>query len=79
MSFIEHLEALRWHIVRSVLAIVILAILTLGALAALHWYQKRSARAEGNIEGAPFIVRQSRQYSTLASSALSSYSEAVWK
>src|ERR1700733_4394047 len=26
MSFIEHLEALRWHIVRSVLAIVILAI-----------------------------------------------------
>jgi sec-independent protein translocase protein TatC len=27
MSFIEHLEALRWHIVRSVLAIVILAIL----------------------------------------------------
>ncbi|MFI5124068.1 MAG: twin-arginine translocase subunit TatC [Chitinophagales bacterium] len=27
MSFIEHLEALRWHIVRSVLAVVILAIL----------------------------------------------------
>jgi len=27
MSFIEHLEALRWHIVRSVLAIVIIAIL----------------------------------------------------
>ncbi len=27
MSFIEHLEALRWHIVRSVLAIVILAVL----------------------------------------------------
>jgi sec-independent protein translocase protein TatC len=26
MSFIEHLEALRWHIVRSVLAIVILAV-----------------------------------------------------
>ncbi len=26
MSFIEHLEALRWHIVRSVLAIVVLAI-----------------------------------------------------
>ena len=26
MSFIEHLEALRWHIVRSVLAIVFLAI-----------------------------------------------------
>ena len=26
MSFIEHLEALRWHIVRSVLAIVIIAI-----------------------------------------------------
>src|SRR3984893_7633255 len=26
MSFIEHLEALRWHIVRAVLAIVILAI-----------------------------------------------------
>lgn len=27
MSFIEHLEALRWHIVRSVLAVVIIAIL----------------------------------------------------
>lgn len=27
MSFIEHLEALRWHIVRSALAIVILAVL----------------------------------------------------
>ncbi|HEY4935268.1 MAG TPA: twin-arginine translocase subunit TatC, partial [Puia sp.] len=27
MSFIEHLEALRWHIVRSVLAIVVLAVL----------------------------------------------------
>ena len=27
MSFIEHLEALRWHIVRSVLAIVVIAIL----------------------------------------------------
>src|SRR5450432_1884351 len=27
MSFIDHLEALRWHIVRSVLAIVIIAIL----------------------------------------------------
>lgn len=27
MSFIEHLEALRWHIVRSVLAVVVLAIL----------------------------------------------------
>lgn len=27
MSFVEHLEALRWHIVRSVLAIVILAII----------------------------------------------------
>ncbi|MEO6962651.1 MAG: twin-arginine translocase subunit TatC [Puia sp.] len=27
MSFIEHLEALRWHIVRSVLAIVIIAVL----------------------------------------------------
>ena len=26
MSFIEHLEALRWHIVRSVLAVVVLAI-----------------------------------------------------
>jgi sec-independent protein translocase protein TatC len=26
MSFIEHLEALRWHIVRSVLAIVVLAV-----------------------------------------------------
>jgi sec-independent protein translocase protein TatC len=26
MSFVEHLEALRWHIVRSVLAIVILAV-----------------------------------------------------
>ncbi len=26
MSFVEHLEALRWHIVRSVLAIVVLAI-----------------------------------------------------
>ena len=26
MSFIEHLEALRWHIVRSVLAIVVIAI-----------------------------------------------------
>jgi sec-independent protein translocase protein TatC len=26
MSFIEHLEALRWHIVRSVLAIVIIAV-----------------------------------------------------
>lgn len=27
MSFIEHLEALRWHIVRSVLAIMIIAVL----------------------------------------------------
>ena len=27
MSFIEHLEALRWHIVRSVLAIIIIAVL----------------------------------------------------
>ncbi len=26
MSFVDHLEALRWHIVRSVLAIVIIAI-----------------------------------------------------
>ena len=26
MSFVEHLEALRWHIVRSVLAIVVLAV-----------------------------------------------------
>jgi len=71
--------ATRSPILTVVLTIVILAILTLGALAALHWYQKRSARAEGKIEGAPFVVRQSRQYSTLASSALSSYSEAVWK
>lgn len=28
MSFIEHLEALRWHIVRSVLAIVIIAVIS---------------------------------------------------
>jgi sec-independent protein translocase protein TatC len=27
MSFVDHLEALRWHIVRSVLAIVVIAIL----------------------------------------------------
>ena len=27
MSFVDHLEALRWHIVRSVLSIVILAII----------------------------------------------------
>jgi len=25
MSFVDHLEALRWHIVRSVLAIVVVA------------------------------------------------------
>lgn len=34
MSFVEHLEALRWHIVRSVLAIVVLAIL---AFLKINW------------------------------------------
>jgi cytoskeletal protein RodZ len=38
--------ATRSPILTVVLTIVILALLTLAALAGLHWYQKRSARAE---------------------------------
>ncbi len=34
MSFLDHLEELRWHVVRSVVAIVIF---TIGAFATAHW------------------------------------------
>ncbi len=39
--------ATRSPVLTVILAIVILAILTLGALAALHWFQRKSASVEG--------------------------------
>jgi cytoskeleton protein RodZ len=39
--------ATRSPVLTVFLAILILAILTLGALAAVHWYQRRSAASEG--------------------------------
>jgi len=61
------------------LTIVILTILTLGALAALHWYQKRSARADGRTETVAPLISKAEQYSSIASGVLTSYSEAVWQ
>ncbi|HZE68636.1 MAG TPA: helix-turn-helix transcriptional regulator [Pyrinomonadaceae bacterium] len=41
--------ATRSPLLTVVLAIVILAILTLAALAAVHWYQQRAAKVEGEV------------------------------
>ncbi len=49
--------ATRSPVLTVILAIVILAILTLGALAALHWYQRKSAKVAGlTISASVFAV-----------------------
>ena len=52
--------ATRSPVLTVILAIVILAILTLGALAALHWYQRKSAKATGLMISSPVAARASR-------------------
>jgi cytoskeleton protein RodZ len=47
--------ATRSPVLTVVMTIVILAILTLLALAALHWYQRRSARISAEQEGDVFL------------------------
>jgi Sec-independent protein secretion pathway component TatC len=39
MSFIDHLEELRWHIVRSLIAIIVVAILL---FVNMNWFSTRS-------------------------------------
>lgn len=53
------LPATRSPILTFALAILILAILTIAALAALHWYQRRSARLDGPADPTLAILMES--------------------
>ena len=55
--------ATRSPVLTVVLTIVILALLTLAALAGLHWYQKRTARREGKVQRIPHIALIARHTS----------------
>ncbi|MGI8919258.1 MAG: helix-turn-helix domain-containing protein [Pyrinomonadaceae bacterium] len=50
--------ATRSPVLTVVLAIIILALLTLGALAALHWFQRRSAQLDQRPASVPALSRQ---------------------
>lgn len=54
--------ATRSPVLTVVLAIIILALLTLGALAALHWFQRRSAQLDQRPTSVPVLYQQQAAY-----------------
>jgi len=58
-------SATRWPLLTVFLAIVILAILTLGALAAVHWYQRRASAASEEERTAKVFISRKRTYNRL--------------
>ena len=54
-----NVPATRSPVLTVVLAIIILALLTLGALAALHWFQRRSAQLDQRPAAVPALRRAS--------------------
>lgn len=57
-------SATRSPVLTVFLAIVILAILTLGALAAVHWYQRRVSAASEEGQTATVVVSHNRSYNS---------------
>jgi cytoskeletal protein RodZ len=56
-------KATRSPVLTVVLTIVILALLTLAALAGLHWYQKRTARSDENFQRIANVANAPRRTS----------------
>jgi cytoskeleton protein RodZ len=57
-------SATRSPLLTVFLAIVILAILTLGALAAVHWYQRRVSAASEEGQTAKVLISHNRSYNS---------------